>query len=275
MKQKIKKWLKEKQLLVFALGAFLILWYLGPHHWSNSSPLRQQIVPQRESPANLLYQPSRAPSPQEKANQEIDEEASEETSAEVAGATAQREAAWVKRVIDGDTVELFDNRRVRLIGINTPESNQPYFWEAKNRLKELVEGKQVYLEKDISETDRFGRLLRYLWLDNELVNLKMVKEGYAHSYTYPPDIKYQTQILTAERGAREKKLGLWAEITPTPSQHSGQCLIKGNISASGEKIYHLPGGAFYEKTYIDPSRGERWFCTEEEAQRAGWRRSKK
>jgi len=275
MKPKIKRWLKErKELFVFALGALLVLWYLGPHQWSSSSTLKPKTAPQKETPVPFSY-PSSETTAQEKTSQASEEETDRETDLKVAGAFVQRESAWVRRVIDGDTVELSDGRRVRLIGIDTPESNQPYFWEAKNRLKELVEGKEVYLEKDISETDRFGRLLRYLWLDQELINLKMVKEGYAHSYTYPPDIKYQTQILAAEREARAKRLGLWSPLLSSSANPNGQCLIKGNISASGEKIYHLPGGAFYDKTKIDPSKGERWFCTEEEAQKAGWRKSKK
>lgn len=62
-----------------------------------------------------------------------------------------------------------------------------------------------------------------------------------------------------------------AAVNTSPS---GQCLIKGNISSSGERIYHVPDGQFYDATKIDSSKGERWFCTEAEAQAAGWRRSK-
>jgi micrococcal nuclease len=141
----------------------------------------------------------------------------------------------VDYVIDGDTVELRDGERVRLIGINTPEMGQPYSAEAKNKLKELIEGKQVNLEKDITERDQYGRLLRYIWLDNTLINLKMVRLGYANSYTYPPDVKYQDQIIAAEREARESKIGLWA-----PAE-AGECIIVSymHADAAGNDNYNL------------------------------------
>lgn len=116
----------------------------------------------------------------------------------------------VDYVVDGDTVELRSGERVRLIGINTPEMGQSYSVEAKNKLKELIEGKEVVLEKDITDKDQYGRLLRYIWLGDALINLNMVKLGYANSYTYPPDVKYQDQIVAAEKEAREKKIGLWS-----------------------------------------------------------------
>ncbi len=108
----------------------------------------------------------------------------------------------VSYVIDGDTAML-KNGRIRLIGIDAPEIGQPYFSKAKNKLKELIEGKEVKLEKDITDKDKYGRLLRYVWVDNALINLEMVKLGYANSYAYPPNVKYQNHIV-AEREMREK-----------------------------------------------------------------------
>jgi micrococcal nuclease len=149
-----------------------------------------------------------------------------------------------------------------------------------------VDGKTVELEKDVSETDDFGRLLRYVWVGQEMVNATLVREGYAVSSTYPPDVKYQDLLLSLQREARQAGRGLWsacASPSPTPVaptqcdySNSGQPVIKGNISqTTGEKIYHVPGGEFYDRTAIDEFAGERWFCTEAEAVEAGWRPSKR
>ena len=137
------------------------------------------------------------------------------------------ELATVKRVIDGDTISLENGKVIRYIGIDTPEAVDPrkpvqcYAKEASARNKELVEGQIVGLEKDVSETDKYGRLLRYVYKDNILVNELLVKEGYAKSSSYPPDIKYQEKFRLAEQEARENNRGLWGEaclITPTISQ---------------------------------------------------------
>lgn len=203
----------------------------------------------------------------------------------------------VVRVIDGDTIEIEGGQRVRYVGIDTPETVDPrkpvqcFGVEASNKNKEFVGGKRVRLEKDISETDKYGRLLRYVYVDDIFVNLKLVQDGFAYSSTYPPDIKYQDQFVEAQRVAREQNKGLWntcpAEpsspvIAPTTTQESAPaqssqptsaCVIKGNIS-SGGKIYHLPGCASYNQTEIKEVQGEMWFCSEEEAVAAGWRKAK-
>jgi len=199
-----------------------------------------------------------------------------------------RQSVKVTRVIDGDTIEIEGSQRVRYIGVDTPEIVDPrstvqcFGREASLKNRELVEGKSVILEKDISETDKYGRLLRYVYIDNLFVNDYLTREGYAHASSYPPDIKYQNQLQEAETEARQNNRGLWSacdfsDKSPQTNQQpvqSSDCLIKGNISSSGEKIYHLPGQRYYDKTVIDESKGERWFCTEEEAILAGWRKSK-
>lgn len=97
-----------------------------------------------------------------------------------------------------------------------------YAEEAKKKNRELVEGKEVRLEKDVSETDRYKRLLRYLWIGDTMINELLVREGYASSSTYPPDVKYQERFREAERLAREEQRGLWGDvcITPTPTPTS-------------------------------------------------------
>jgi micrococcal nuclease len=202
------------------------------------------------------------------------------------------EQAQVTRVVDGDTIDVViagATYRVRYIGVDTPETVDPrrpvgcYGREASERNRQLVEGKTVGLEKDVSETDKYERLLRYVWVDGEMVNAILVREGYAMASTYPPDVKYQELFLSLQGEARDAGLGLWGPACiPTPvapgvCDYSGtdQPVSKGNISqTTAEKIYHVPGGEFYDKTVIDESAGERWFCTEQEAVAAGWRRSK-
>lgn len=203
------------------------------------------------------------------------------------------EEVRVVRVVDGDTIEVLINGKpepIRYIGIDTPETVDPrkpvqcFGIEASKKNKEFVEGKMVRLEKDITDRDKYSRLLRYIWVGDTLINEALVAQGFAKSYSYPPDVKYQDRFVAAEKKAREDKLGLWTACTSAtlpalPSSETAasasnpSCTMKGNISASGEKIYHLQGCGSYAKTTIDASRGEKWFCTEAEAQSAGWRKA--
>lgn len=128
----------------------------------------------------------------------------------------------VLSVTDGDTFRIDYkgvSTPVRMIGIDTPEVNHPsepvqcYGKEASDKTKELLTGQEVVLEQDVSETDRYGRILAYVWLNGELINEKLVKEGYAFSSSYPPDVKYQERFNEAEKYARTNNLGLWADDT--------------------------------------------------------------
>ena len=125
------------------------------------------------------------------------------------------EESNVVRVIDGDTIEIEGKKTVRYIGIDTPEIHHPtkpvgcFGAEAAKRNAELVLGKKVKLVKDVSETDRYGRLLRYVWVDDQFVNELLVKEGFALSATFPPDVNNQKIFQDAEREAKEKSVGLW------------------------------------------------------------------
>jgi endonuclease YncB( thermonuclease family) len=122
----------------------------------------------------------------------------------------------VTRVIDGDTIELETGEKVRYIGINTPEIHHPakpiqcFGEEAALRNSELVLNKKVRLVKDISETDRYKRLLRYVYLeDGTFVNLQLVKEGFAYVDTVPPNVKFAGLFKEAMGEARGEKIGLW------------------------------------------------------------------
>ena len=121
------------------------------------------------------------------------------------------EQARVAQVVDGDTVTLEDGRRVRYLGINTPERDQPFYDEAREANRRLVEGKTVWLVLDTQPTDRFGRILAYVWSGDQFVNLELVRQGFANAYTQPPNVRYSEQIVAAEREAREAEVGLWAK----------------------------------------------------------------
>ena len=120
------------------------------------------------------------------------------------------EAATVARIVDGDTVELRDGRTVRYIGLNTPEKDQPYYNEAKEANRQLVEGKTVELEWDVETVDQKGRNLAYIWVDGVMANWEIVWLGFANAYTVPPNVRYEEEIRAAEQDARENERGLWA-----------------------------------------------------------------
>lgn len=137
------------------------------------------------------------------------------TSPEIKGASDDQEKVLVSEVIDGDTIILSTGERVRYIGIDTPETVHPtkdkecYGSEASRINEEWVLGKEVRLEKDVSEIDRYGRLLRYVWLDEKMINQELVKQGYAIAKAYPPDVKYQKIFETDQLIAQSKNVGLW------------------------------------------------------------------
>jgi len=133
------------------------------------------------------------------------------------------EKAIVVSIVDGDTikVELDGVRKtLRYIGIDTPEVGQPYFEESDQANRSLIPtGSIVYLEKDVSETDPFDRILRYVYLPNEtFVNGALVAMGMAFVKAYPPDTKHQEFLFSLEEQAKSDQVGMWATIlyTPTP-----------------------------------------------------------
>ena len=119
----------------------------------------------------------------------------------------------VKRIIDGDTFELTDGKSVRLIGVDAPEIGETCSTQATNQLSSLIAGETVYLEKDVSETDIDGRLLRYVYVNGVFVNLELVYYGYAYAVSYPPDIAYASQLADAEEDAINNDRGcLWYTV---------------------------------------------------------------
>lgn len=197
----------------------------------------------------------------------------------------------IAKVIDGDTIKLQDNTKIRLIGIDSPEKGQCYYEESTNFTTQLLENKSVKLEKDISGKDDYDRLLRYVIIlnedpeqDNMLVNDYIVRQGYAQAVASPPDNRYRDLLVSAQEEALREKRGLWKECDyeaglsdrrekdnePTDPD----CIIKGNISTRGYgRIYLLPGCDNYNTVKIDFTKGEQYFCTEEEAQKADFRKA--
>ncbi len=161
---------------------------------------------------------------------------------------ANREVVTVSKVVDGDTIEITGGRKLRYIGIDTPETVDPrrplqcFGKEASNRNKELVLGKQVELEKDVSETDKFGRLLRYVYVGERMINEQLVQEGYAHASSYPPDIMYQERLTAVQAKARVENKGLWASCQGT---------------SVPPKVPQVPGNA---STIITPAQGSSGFA---------------
>lgn len=125
------------------------------------------------------------------------------------------DTATVARVVDGDTIELADGRRVRYIGINTPERNQPYYQEATDANRQLVENREVQLEFDVDTFDQYGRSLAYVWVNGSMANWEIVYRGFANVFTVPPNVRYDEPFRQAEQAAREAGRGLWARSEAT------------------------------------------------------------
>ena len=144
----------------------------------------------------------------------------------------------VIEVIDGDTIVLSNNEHVRLIGINTPESERYFYGEAKEVLKLLVLNKNVRLEKDVDDRDTYGRLLRYVYIGNLFVNLEMVKRGFANVFTFPPNVKYTDKFIEAERGASTNEIGLWEKSNSSNIEININCDAEGDdrINLNGEYV---------------------------------------
>lgn len=193
------------------------------------------------------------------------------------------------RVIDGDTVEIAGTT-VRLLGIDAPESGQSckaadgksYLCgtAATDRLRALAAGKPV--ECTGAERDAYGRLLGTCRVGGVEINRTLVREGLAWAF-----VRYSRDYVSEEGEARAAKRGVFAAENEPPWQFRAArfqnaplapdapegCPIKGNISRKGEKIYHMPWQLDYGRTRIDVKQGERWFCDEGEAEKAGWRKA--
>lgn len=126
------------------------------------------------------------------------------------GAEALEEAT-VERVIDGDSVRLADGREVRYIGVDAAElgSDSPWAEAAKGANIRLVQGKRVRLEKEVSEMDRYGRLLRHVYVGKRWVNGELVAAGLVRARIYPPDVQRGPELVKLQEEAQRRRRGMW------------------------------------------------------------------
>ncbi len=192
----------------------------------------------------------------------------------------------VVRVIDGDTIVIDGDIHVRLLGINAPETGECFYEESKDTLISLIQGEEIRLEKDVSDMDNFGRLLRYVFLsnDNLFINNSLLKEGYADVMSSGQDLLYRRLLTSSRNQAITQRKGMWGvcenqeeeaeTIFPLEKNDistNPECLIKGNISEHGYgKVYFSPGDPNYNQVKISFDKGEQFFCTEQEAEAAGF-----
>jgi len=134
----------------------------------------------------------------------------------------ESEIYFVTRVVDGDTVLLDSGEKVRFLAINTPEKWEYYYVEATQALRDLIENKTVVLVRDVSDKDKYGRILRYVYLeDDTFVNAVMVDGGYAKAYHYPPDTLHYDQMLNLETQAKAEGIGIW-NVTASSGSDAGK-----------------------------------------------------
>lgn len=224
-------------------------------------------------------------------------------------AAAATTITGVARISDGDTISI-EETRIRLNGIDAPETDQVCIdgtgetyacgIAARDALAEFLQGQSITCSGD--EIDRYDRRIMTCFVGDTDINAAMVAGGWALAF-----LRYADIYVGEEQAARARQVGLWsgAFIAPWDWRHRGPqteilgsvsvplnaqhhllpqpvvsespttgCQIKGNISRDGTRIYHVPGQQDYDNTRISESNGERWFCTEDEAQAAGWRRAR-
>ena len=224
------------------------------------------------------------------------------------GAHASDVMSGIPQVVDGDTVQI-GQTKIRLQGIDAPETDQLCLdpngqtWAcgiaARDELIKHSAGSEW--DCDLASTDRYGRSLGSCFVEGEDVSAWMVRQGWALSF-----VKYSHSYDADEMAARQAPVGLWrgAFIAPWDWRHRNKetvvlgaaavsihaqasllgavsaagapdasCVIKGNVNRKGERIFHLPGQLNYSKTSMNKGLGERWFCSEAEAEAAGWRKA--
>jgi len=176
----------------------------------------------------------------------------------------------VVAVMDGDSFKIANDQTIRLASLDAPELGNCYGQEAYQALSSKILGKKVVL-RDL-KTDMYGRIIAMVYLDGQLVNEYLIKNGFAVS-TREGGIE-NTKIKAANDFARQNKIGVFSPKCYQIDPPNPQCPIKGNINdRTGEKEYLTPKCPDYSKTIIEKNMGEEWFCSETEAKKAGYKKS--
>lgn len=177
-------------------------------------------------------------------------------------------------VIDGDTIVTENKVRIRLRHVDAPELEYCGGKEAKNLLADLVENKMVRVAENVIDTK--GRPMAMVFVDGESVSKKMLQSGWVRYHSDKTNETDELKVIWGE--VREQRLGIFSEkCSQTENKENPKCNIKGNIdpNKTDTKIYQMPGCVQYNTTTIDLDRGEQWFCTEAEAVKAGFVKSKR
>ncbi len=201
-------------------------------------------------------------------------------------ASAENILTGIPRIIDGDTLSI-NGQSIRLEGIDAPEAGQkckkpsggtwPCGKQAIKTLRHLTGNRAVQCHTQ-RKRDVYNRLIGTCYSNRVDLNAQMVRQGYAWAF-----VKYSRRYVEQEADAKKTRQGIWQAPTETAWAYRSHrwriakqeapdkaCPIKGNISGKG-KIYHAPWSPWYSRTRINLKKGERWFCSEAEALKAGWR----
>ena len=228
------------------------------------------------------------------------EETETTTAVEITETEEEFKEVICTRVIDGDTIEIKDDTgktfKVRYIGIDTPENGDNYFEEAKEANEKLVLNETIKMYKDVSETDKYGRLLRYIYIGDIFVNAYLVENGFAMASTYPPDVKYSDYFAELQNAAQSKGLGFWGieiveetttettatetitsetttETTATETTVTETTQSSGPfVGSKNSDVYHYPDCSSAKQI---KEANKIWFNSVEEAKAAGYRPCKK
>lgn len=179
----------------------------------------------------------------------------------------------VSRIIDGDTIELQNNETIRYIGIDAPEAVECFSQEATELNKSLVLNQKIKLVFDENNMDRFGRKLAYVFVKDPktkeeiFVNEYLLEVGAGKFFLDTVNLKHQEEFVQAAETAHQEKQGLWKTCATDPKEG---CLIKGNLDKLDKRYYHLPSFRHYSSVVINLEKGDQWFCTEQEAIKAGF-----
>lgn len=195
----------------------------------------------------------------------------------------------VRRVTDGDTISMYAAirclvggkvkylTRVRYIGIDTPEKNEPFYHTARELNKRLVYGKRVKLVFDEGKIDRYGRLLAYVYVDDIFVNAEMVRRGYARAFKVPPNTRYaqlfeSLEELAKEEQAKKQKIGIWSIPVPEIAEKKPKQIKRKYrlVASKSSEVFHVLSCSWVEKI----TNVKEYFYTYKEAEESGRRACK-